>query len=284
MFRNWTNEETVLFCQILTDPVCNYLETLEKKALKKSSTKEVFESILEDFQKSLQNHEFIERNGNNFSSKKKKSEIVFDVKRLQQKYNNLKQKWRQRSDQKKNGSGLASSEDPEWYTILDPVLTDTNTGLDVICSDPAETSFVKNQNEEDGSEEDDDSNISSEDETTPHTQNKEQNPGPATETTPSVRKKVIAKPHEKRGHVRSQVQAIAQLAAGVNKLAEVSAKRMKSEEKDREVLLQFRREGSEKNRNHEKEMAQLYLMMMNQPTTPFAAQHQNATLPYFNPF
>ena len=72
MFRNWTNEETVLFCQILTDPVCNYLETLEKKALKKSSTKEVFESILEDFQKSLQNHEFIERNGKNFSSKKKK--------------------------------------------------------------------------------------------------------------------------------------------------------------------------------------------------------------------
>ena len=91
MSRNWTNEETVLFCQILTDPVCNNLETLEKKALKKSSTKEVFEAILEDFQTSLQNHEFIERNGKNFSGKKKKSEIVFDVKRLQQKYNNLKQ-------------------------------------------------------------------------------------------------------------------------------------------------------------------------------------------------
>ena len=59
-------------------------------------------------------------------AKRKKGEIVFDVKQLQQKYSNLKQM----SDQKKIGSDLASSGNSEWYKILKLVLTDTNTSLD----------------------------------------------------------------------------------------------------------------------------------------------------------
>ena len=46
--RNWTAEETNLFCSILADPVTKFMVTLERKALKKAATKEVFEIILED--------------------------------------------------------------------------------------------------------------------------------------------------------------------------------------------------------------------------------------------
>ena len=33
--RNWTTEETNLFCSILVDPAFNFMVTLERKALKK---------------------------------------------------------------------------------------------------------------------------------------------------------------------------------------------------------------------------------------------------------
>ena len=33
--RNWTVEETNLFCSILTDPVTKFMQTLEQKTLKK---------------------------------------------------------------------------------------------------------------------------------------------------------------------------------------------------------------------------------------------------------
>ena len=37
--RNWTAEETNLFCSILLDPVTTFMLTLERKALKKAATK-----------------------------------------------------------------------------------------------------------------------------------------------------------------------------------------------------------------------------------------------------
>ena len=72
-------------------------------------------------------------------------------------------------------------------------------------------------------------------------------------------KKIVAKTYEKRTVARSQLQAMSQLASGVHRLAEVNAKRMKLEEKDRKALLEFRKEEAVKNRQHEKEMAQIYV-------------------------
>lgn len=57
-------------------------------------------------------------------------------------------------------------------------------------------------------------------------------------------KKVVAKPHGKRPVVRCQLQAIQQLDSGVNKLADVNAKRLKMEEKDRESSLCFQKDYS----------------------------------------
>jgi len=92
-------------------------------------------------------------------------------------------------------------------------------------------------------------------------------------STPLARKKIVSKPHEKRGVARSQLQAIGQLASGVNKLADVNAKRMKIEEKDREALLNFRKEEAEKTRQHEKDMAELYLNMMHIQRQPTPSYH-----------
>ena len=52
----------------------------------------------------------------NTACHKNKGDLVLldvDHKRLQTKYNNIKQQWRQISDSKKNGSGLAERDDPE---------------------------------------------------------------------------------------------------------------------------------------------------------------------------
>ena len=49
--RNWTKEEIELFARVIADPCADYINTLEKKALKKEANAEVFESILADFQR-----------------------------------------------------------------------------------------------------------------------------------------------------------------------------------------------------------------------------------------
>ena len=78
---NWTTEETNLFCEIVTDPITNFMITLERKALKKSSRKEVFEEILGEFQARLLGDYFKRRNSENLKGKKKETKLLFDVKR-----------------------------------------------------------------------------------------------------------------------------------------------------------------------------------------------------------
>ena len=36
--KNWTSGETKLFCEMLLDPLNNFMVTIEKTALKKAST------------------------------------------------------------------------------------------------------------------------------------------------------------------------------------------------------------------------------------------------------
>ena len=67
--RNWTDDETVLLCEVLSDPMNNYLNTLETKALKKAPTREVFQAILIDFNGEMLTSEFAEINAKNFTEK-----------------------------------------------------------------------------------------------------------------------------------------------------------------------------------------------------------------------
>ena len=87
--RNWTIAETNLFCSVLVDPLNQFMISLEKKALKKSSTKEVFEEILKELKKTMDEEPFKTINEEALSNKKVK-ELNLDYKKLQVKYNNLK--------------------------------------------------------------------------------------------------------------------------------------------------------------------------------------------------
>ena len=80
-------------------------------------------------------------------------------------------------------------------------------------------------------------------------------------------------------HTRKEVwlahsfKFLSHLAASVNSLAEVNARKMMIEEKGCKSLLEFRREEAEKMQEHKKYVAELYLRMMN---------HRHSTNP--NPF
>ena len=56
---------------------------------------------------------------------------------------------------------------------------------------------------------------------------------------------------------------MSQLAASVNRLPEVDARKMIIEEKDHKSLLEFRKKEAEKTQEHKGYMAKLYLRMMN---------------------
>ena len=51
--RKWTSHETNLFCEILADPVNNFMETLQRGAKKAFSSK-VFDSIVAKFKENIQ--------------------------------------------------------------------------------------------------------------------------------------------------------------------------------------------------------------------------------------
>ena len=242
--RNWTLEETNLFCSILVDPLINFMVTLERKALKKSSTKEVFEAILEELDKALDEEPF-----KSSTIRREKGKLQVDVKKLQVKYNNIKQQSRKLKDKKRNGSGLAAADDPEWFKIVNPVLADTNQGFNAICSTPGDTSL---NDLFDPPRDSDDSEREYDERQREDNFEESEDEGEETEEPEQpVRRKVVAKPHEKRSAARSLLQAINQLAMGVNKLADISAKRLKVEERDRQSMLEFRREEAEKNRKQE---------------------------------
>ena len=143
---------------------------------------------------------------------------------------------------------MAASDDPDWFQIVNPTLTDANQGLKDVCSNPTETSLVDDDNAsgEDNyaDDEEQEQNIGEE------IGNNDDDGEEQEEMELIPARKVVAKPHAKRSAARSQ------LAAGVNKLADVNAKRLKVEEKDR-LALKFRREEAEKNRKHEKEIAEV---------------------------
>ena len=68
--RNWTAEETNLFCSILADPVTKFMLILERTALKKAATKEVFEAIIEELKTAFMEEAFKTLNETSLKGKK----------------------------------------------------------------------------------------------------------------------------------------------------------------------------------------------------------------------
>ena len=135
----------------------------------------------------------------------------------------------------------------EQFKIVNPILSGTNKRLDSLCSDPADTSFILQQNGEGNPEEEEqqqERERANESDTNEFNDEEVEQKAPLDKTL--LKRKINTKLHEKRNVPRSQLQALSQLATGVNKLAEAKAKRMKLEQEDRDVLLKFWREEAAK--------------------------------------
>ena len=133
--RNWTEKETEAFCYVLADGEFDFDLTLETKALKKQANKEVFEGIQSQLKISLNDPEFYDEDFED-------SELDISIPKLRNKYNNLKRAWRATVDRAKSGSGLHVEKEPNWFQILHPVLSDTNSNLDDVSSGPQDTSLL----------------------------------------------------------------------------------------------------------------------------------------------
>ena len=81
------------------------------------------------------------------------------------------------------------------------------------------------------------------------------------------KKAIVIKSHKKRKVVRSEAQALSQLAGGMNILIESQAEQHKEQmefEKERDrAFLEFKREEAEKNRRLELEIAKIFASSMN---------------------
>ena len=125
---------------------------MERKGLRKTSTKVVFKETLEKLKKSFQEEPFKSLNEEALK-KKKSSELQLDEKKLQVKYNNMKQQWRKLRDKQKHGSGIAPTKYPDWFKIINPVLSDTNQTMDNICSHPKNLSMITENDRDDDDDE-----------------------------------------------------------------------------------------------------------------------------------
>lgn len=266
--RRWTNEETELFAEILADPDNGFAESLERLALKKSSNNEVFRHIQCELLKGLKNDSFREINELNFVNKNgdpvSHKDIDTSIDKLRVKYKSLKQEWGKLTDRIKNGSGLAPDKEPRWFKHLNPVFAEANDEIS-LSSSAAETSFMKNVEEEDIDSEEDQSNESDSNEN-------------EASLEPQPKKKVVVAPHKKCKVIRSNKQALSEIAQSLKTYSESQNKRhqksIEEEKKREERFLQFKREEAEKDRLHEMRMAQMFIAtMQNQQQS---RQHPNS--------
>ena len=65
------------------------------------------------------------------SKKGKAKEIHTSVVKLQAKYKWLKERWRKYTDRAKSGSDKSAIDEPEWFNIMNPILSETHTELKV---------------------------------------------------------------------------------------------------------------------------------------------------------
>ena len=190
----------------------------------------------------------------------------------------MKAEWRKITDRSKTGSGLSPENEPDWYKVINCVLSETNSEIN-LSSNAGETSFCEDVNESNGSD-----SRESEDSNGGENESDNENveiQAKGTTLTPESRKgvnKLVVAPHNKRTQVRSNRQALSEMAHSMKAFAEAQVKRHKlsleSEERREKMQMQFRREESEKNRQHGLKMARIYAESfrgsnVSRPDTPY---------------
>ena len=164
--------------------------------------------------------------------------IETSIDKLKIKFKSFKQEWSKIQSRIKNGSGLAPENEPHWWKNLNCVFSKTNEVIN-LTSSTGQTSFVRNEDDDnqevisnDGGQESDvdigeEKIPDSEDATTLDT-------GESQETN---KRKIVVTPHKKRQQVRSNKQALSEVANSLKVMAETSLrhfKMMAEEDKRRE--------------------------------------------------
>ena len=200
--RRWTQEETKLFPEILSDPDNGFAESLEKLALKKSSNNEVHMHIQQEFMNVLEFDSFKEINEKNFQDKNgfvsKYTELDAGIDKLRVKYKALKQEWSRITDRIKNGSGLSPDKEPRWCKHLNPVFCEANETISS-SSSASDTSFVNERNES----HDESKGLSYSENGNPAENSEDKTQTDKDIAPPAQKEKVVVTPHKKSKEICS---------------------------------------------------------------------------------
>ena len=123
--RKWREVELKVFATVLADDRNEFALTLETLALNKSANFHIFQNIKKELDARLQTENIP------CSKKGKEKAIETSVVKLRAKYKWLKEQWRKFTDRTKSGSGKSAIDEPEWFTIIDPIFSETHTELKV---------------------------------------------------------------------------------------------------------------------------------------------------------
>ena len=240
--------------------------------MKKTANKPVFEDIKEAFEECLSSQEFKEENEREHRGSKSKKDLPplrVDVERLRVKFKWMKDQWRKYTDRIKKGSGKSPIQEPEWFKIINPIFSDTHGNLEIA----SKASDVLS---------DADSYAGSDEEQTDRSHSSyQEEDGEADFTSTSesgsegVKRKVLknaldVKPLDRKKRVRSQSQAINEIAKSFHALGESQQKRserMMEADKERHAeFLAFQKEQAESNRQHELKMLEIIMKYSNTPS------------------
>ena len=225
-----------------------------------SSNEEVFGHIKSLFDVALRDEAFIDKNGKeNFTDKKRNikpyQKLDTSTAKLRNQMKTLKKEWRNITDKIKNGSGLAPEKEPDWYLFLNLQLAETKREINV-TSGALQTSFVDDVEESEGDEcPNEEDLIPDEDESGDEGEKRRDLGRPN-------KKKLVTAVHKKRNQIRSNKQALTEVAKAMQNMAKSQVKSMKmtldTEEKREERRRKYQLQEAERNRNHELNITKIY--------------------------
>ena len=239
----------------------------------------------------MSGEDFIKENQREHRSSKSKKELLplnIEAEKLRIKFKWMKDQWRKYTDRIKKGSGKSPIQEPEWYTIINPVFSDTNGDLKFaseamhVLSDNSDSEVSNNEDTEsvdiidiDEGQDADESDLT-----------KTSDSGnDCDKQTKAGKKELEAKPLPRKKRIRTQSQAINEIAKSFNTMGESQERRseiMMQAEKERHAeFIAFQREQAELNRRHELKMLEIIMKhsnpaSQNQPPqqSPFYAPPQ----------
>ena len=280
----WSETELKYFAIVLADDKKQYAFRLETLALKKSANNEVFEDIAKDLETYLQFNEFIEENEREKQNRRERVKIpLWKLRHLgfESSINLLEIS----GESLRTVLKKAPIVEPDWFTILNPVFSDTMGEMNVSsCSDDIFQPREEHSSSDSDKESESISYTDRSDTPNPSVFQETDNSGdddgnPSIKTNSnssgSIKRKQKAKLEIKpsfQKRVNSQAQAIQNMAKSFSDLGEAQQKRTELfAEKERQAeFLNFQREQADLNRQHEMRMLELIMRY----TRPNQSPHQ----------